>query len=439
MLERVGDEPDERTVQLALDALEAGITAAQPDTVLDESLSLDGNLLQVNAESYDLSTYDDVIVLGGGNGAGRIASYLDDLLHEELTAGVIVTDDPVPTSGIEMIEASHPIPTDVNLSGTTKLLTQARQSDEDTLVLVAITGGGSALLSAPADGVSLSELQTVTDELLQSGIPIERINTVRKHISKLKGGRLARELAPADTIGLIFSDVSSDDPSVVASGPLSPDSSTFEDAMAVLSAANINVPVAVEQHLKAGIRGETRETPDDGESIFDTVSTHILADNFTAASAARDVCEQAGFNSVLLSTSIRGEAREAAKTYIAIGEEARRTGHPIEPPAAIVSGGETTVRITGDGTGGPNQEFALSGAIELANDCVLGSVDTDGIDGPTDAAGALVTGETVTDREAARTALADNAAYTFLAEKDALLISGQTGTNVNDLRVLLVP
>ncbi|WP_144901441.1 glycerate kinase type-2 family protein [Halobellus captivus] len=423
---------------VALDAVEAGIEAAHPRAVLDRAVELDGETLRVGDERYDLSAYDEVIVLGGGNAAGQVAAYLAELLDGRLDGGLVVTDDPEPAGPIETVLGTHPVPSETNVEGARRVVRRARESGENTLALVAMTGGGSALLAAPVDGVSLADLQSLTDELLRSGASIDRINAVRKHVSAVKGGHLARALAPASTVGLVFSDVSSGDVSVVASGPLSPDSTTYADALDVLSEYDVDAPASIREHLQRGADGAIDDTPDEGDPAFETVSTHVVADNFTALSAAREVCADAGFDPLILSSSVRGEARETALTHVAIAEEVRNTENPVSPPAAILSGGETTVTIRGDGTGGPNQEFALGAAIELPSNAVLCAVDTDGIDGPTDAAGAIVDAETVDDVRHARELLNDNDVYDYLDERGALVSTGQTGTNVNDLRVLLV-
>ncbi|ELY59019.1 glycerate kinase type-2 family protein [Natronolimnohabitans innermongolicus] len=429
----------ERGTRAVLDALEAGITAAHPDTVLSDAIDLEGSTLRIAVDEYDLDSYESVVVLGGGNAAGRIASHLADRLGERLAGGVVVTDDPAPAGPVDVIEGTHPTPSEPNVDGARRVLERARACDDETLVLAPVTGGGSALLTAPVEGVDLDDVRTLTDELLRSGAPIDRINAVRKHVSALKGGQLARELAPATTVGLVFSDVTSNDPSVVASGPLSPDPTTYEDALEVLATYEIDAPAAVTRQLRAGVEGTVAETPGPNDPALESASVTILADNATALTAAAAVCERAGFEPLLLSSSIRGEARAAATTHVAIAEEIRRSGRPVSPPAAIVSGGETTVTVTGDGTGGPNQEFALGAALELPAETVLGAVDTDGIDGPTDAAGAVVTPDVVDDERRARAMLADNDAYPYLDERGALVRSGATGTNVNDLRVLLVP
>lgn len=432
------DADEGRLREVVREALEAGIDAAHPDAVLAEALSFEDGVLTVGDDRLDLESYEEVVVLGGGNAAGQVASHLADRLGDYLDGGVVVTDDPAPAGPVDVIEGTHPIPDERNREATARLLQRTRALDEDALVLGVVTGGGSALLPAPADGISLADLQDLTDELLRSGAPIERINAVRKHVSSLKGGQLARAASPARVVGLVFSDVASGDLSVIASGPLSADHTTYDDALATLAEYDVDAPDSVERHLQEGAAGERMETPVSDDPAFEGVSTHVLADGFTAISAASDVCANAGFEPLILSSSVRGEAREAAKTHVAVAEEVARTGNPIEPPASIVSGGETTVTITGDGTGGPNQEFALSAAIELSEGAVLGTVDTDGIDGPTDAAGAIVTRKTVEDTRSASAALAANDAYAYFQQRNALVVTGRTGTNVNDLRVLLI-
>jgi hydroxypyruvate reductase len=311
------------------------------------------------------------------------------------------------------------------------------EADERTLVLAIVTGGASALLPAPVESVSLSDLRMTTEALLESGADISELNAVRKHLSTLKGGGLARRAAPATVVSLVFSDVVGNDLGVIASGPVSPDETTFSDALSVLDRYELAVPDAVRNHLERGASGDVPETPKPGDPVFDRVTTHILADGYTALDAAAEVASDRGYTSCILSSRVRGEAREAAKSHVAVGEEAVATGNPIAAPAVILAGGESTVDVRGDGHGGPNLEFALSAALEFTEDFVLAAVDTDGKDGGTDVAGALVDTETVPDAEAARDALARNDAATYLASRDALVRTGPTGTNVNDFRVLV--
>lgn len=430
--------------RLALDCVVAGMEAAHPDRVVEASVDLDGDRLTVTAidgeqRTYDLGEYDDVFVVGGGNAAGYLARALETVLGDRISGGVVVTDDPTDTEHVDVLEGDHPVPSDRGVESTRQLLDVAERADENDLVLAAITGGGSALLPAPAGDVPLDDLQATTEALLASGATIHEINAVRKHISAIKGGQLARVAAPATVVGLIISDVIGDDLEVIASGPMSPDPTSYADALSVLDRYDVSVPTSVRDRLKRGDRGDLPETPDVGDPIFDRVDPTIVANGLTAIDAAREVADSEGYGTLLLSSRIRGEASEAAKTQVAIAEESRATGNPIEPPAVVLSGGETTVTLADDhGTGGPNQEFTLSAAIELDDpDAVLASVDTDGIDGATDLAGAIVDAETVDDDRAA-TALARNDATPLLEEAGALIETGPSGTNVNDLRVLVI-
>ncbi|WP_323192004.1 DUF4147 domain-containing protein [Halostella sp. PRR32] len=431
---------------LALDCVEAGIEAGHPATVVSDAVSLDGDALRVADETYDIGEYDEVVVLGGGNAAAHVAAALETTLGDRIDRGVVVTDDPTGTESVTVREGDHPVPSERGVEAAREVRALADEADEETFVLVAVTGGGSALLPAPAEAVSLADLRSVTDALLDSGATISEINAVRKHISKIKGGRLARRAAPATVVSLILSDVVGDDPSVVASGPTSPDGSTFEEALSVLARYDVDAPTAVTSRLERGAAGDTAETPGPSDPLFARVTNHGIADGTTVLDAARDAARERGYGALVLSSRVRGEAREAAKTHVAIAEEALATGDPVEPPAAILSGGETTVTVRGDGEGGPNQEFAVSAALELdsvataqsESGIAVAAVDTDGSDGATDAAGALVDEATVEDAASARAALAGNDAYPYLDARNALLVTGPTGTNLNDLRVLVV-
>lgn len=424
--------------ELALDCIEAGIEAADPERAIAESVSLDGDRLTVGGTNYDLTDYTEIVVLGGGNAGGRMASAIEGVLGDRLDRGIVVTDAPEKTERIEVLPGDHPVPSERGVESTRRMLDLADEAGEGTLALVLVSGGGSALMPAPAEGISLSDLQAVTEALLASGAEIGEINAVRKHCSAFKGGGLARRAAPTRVVSLIVSDVIGNDLSTIASGPTAPDATTFEEAREILSRYGIDPPEAIAERLERGAKGEVAETPDVEDPVFDRVDNHVIADSFSALEAVRDLANERGSEQLILSSSVRGEAREAAKTHVAIAEEVQRTGNPVEPPAVICSGGETTVTLRGDGTGGPNQEFALSAALELGSGMALAAVDTDGIDGATDAAGAVVNSETVSDPETARAALADNDAYPYLEGQEAIIETGATGTNVNDLRVLVI-
>ncbi|ERH03134.1 MAG: putative glycerate kinase [Halonotius sp. J07HN6] len=427
--------------EVALDCLQAGIEAADPAELTRDAVSYD-DTLRVDDTSYALDDFDEVLVLGGGKAAAVVAAELEVILGEQLDAGVVVTDTPVSTDCVDVLAGDHPVPSEAGVASTRRLLGTADEADESTLVLGVITGGGSALMAAPAEGISLADLQSTTDALLASGATITEINAVRKHCSAIKGGRLATATQPATVHCLVVSDVVGNDLATIASGPFVADPTTYADASDVLDRYNCEVPDAVSRRLDRGGTGELDETPTAGDPVFDSVTTTIIGDGMTAVGAAADRASEAGFDPLVLSSRVRGEAREAAKTHVAIAEEIAVTGEPTSPPAVVVSGGETTVTVGGDGTGGPNQEFVLSAAVELAGgaieDAVVAAVDTDGIDGITDAAGGIVDATTV-DPAVARRALADNDATAALAAADALVSTGPTGTNVNDLRVVVVP
>ena len=423
--------------RLALDCVQAGIEAAHPRNVVHRTVDLDGETLVVGDARYDLETFDRVLVVGGGKAAAGVADALEAVLGDRIDAGAIVTYDPHTSGRIDHLPGDHPVPSCQGAESTRQVREYLAEADERTLVLAIVTGGASALLPAPVESVSLSDLRTTTEALLESGAEISELNAVRKHLSTLKGGGLARRAVPATVVSLVFSDVVGNDLGVIASGPVSPDETTFSDALSVLDRYELAVPDAVRSHLERGASGDIPETPKPGDPVFDRVTTHILADGYTALDAAAEVASDRGYTPCILSSRVRGEAREAAKSHVAVGEEVVATGNPIAAPAVILAGGESTVDVQDDGHGGPNLEFALSAALEFTEDFVLAAVDTDGKDGGTDVAGALVDTETIPDAEAARDALARNDAATYLASRNALVRTGPTGTNVNDFRILV--
>ena len=423
---------------VALDALAAGIEAADPARLVRNRVSLDGETLRVGSSAISLETFEEIQVIGGGKAAGVVAAELESVLGGRLDGGVVVTNNPVATERVDVLPGDHPVPSQQGVDSTERLLDVAENAGENTLLITAITGGGSALLVAPATGLSLADIQSTTQSLLESGASIDEINGVRKHCSAIKGGQLAATAAPARVCGLVLSDVVGNDLSTIASGPFVADPARYSAAMAVLDRYGVEAPDAVERRLQAGIDGEIPETPTAGDPAFKRVSTTILGDSMVAVQAAAEAARRAGFDPLILSSRIRGDSRAAATMQAAVAEEILATGQPIEPPAVIVSGGETTVTVEGDGQGGPNGEFAVAGGLAVENDdVVVAAVDTDGIDGPTDAAGGIVDGGVDGDR--ATKALADNDSYGFLNSVDGLIRTGPTGTNVNDLRVIVVP
>ncbi|SFR35145.1 glycerate kinase type-2 family protein [Halorubrum sodomense] len=445
--------------RVALDCVVAGIEAAHPQRVVADALALDDGRLSVASvdgatTTRDLDEYDRVLVGGAGNAAGHFAAAVERLLGDRIDDGAVVTDDPVETERIAVLPGDHPTPSDRGVESARRVRAIAADAGESDLVIGLITGGGSALLAAPATGIGLDDLRATTEALLASGATISEINAVRKHLSAVKGGGLARAAAPADALGLAVSDVTGDDPAVIASGPLSADPTTYADALAVLDRYGIDAPAAVTDRLERGAAGELAETPGPGDPPFDGagVDVRIVASARTALNAAREVAAERGYDPLVLSSRVRGEAREAAKTHAAVAEECRAAGEPVEPPALVLSAGEVTVTLGEEhGEGGPNQEFALSAAVELdaagpdGAGVAVASVDTDGVDGATDAAGALVDDRLVDggrdgslDPGSAARALDAHDAYPTLDEAEALLRTGPTGTNVNDLRAVAI-
>lgn len=424
--------------ETALACVEAGIEAVHPRNVVRTAVSVGDGDLRVADDTYHLSGYDEVIVVGGGKAAGTVAAELEAILGDRLTRGMVVTDAAAQTRRIEVHEAAHPVPDDRGVAGANAVLDMVTEAGNRTLVIAVVTGGASALLPAPAEGISLADLRATTTALLESGASIGDVNVVRKHLSAIKGGWLAHAAAPATVVTLAFSDVVGDDPAVIGSGPTVPDPSTYDEALSVVERLEVDPPTAVSDRLERGAAGDIAETPGPGDPAFHQCHYHTLADGFTAVAAAAATGADRGFSTTILTSRLRGEAREVAKAVVAVGEEVRASGNPVPAPAVVVAGGETTVTVHGGGTGGPNQELALAAAMDLRTGVTVAAVDTDGRDGGTDAAGALVDATTVSDRDEAGTALARNDAYPYLDERDALIRTGRTGTNVNDLYVLVV-
>ena len=432
--------------ETAIACLRAGIEAASPARVVADTLSLDGDSLRVDGATYDLDAFDRVLVLGAGKPAAAVTTALEDCLGDRIDGGAVVVPadaaDPGATP-VARLPGDHPVPSERGVESAARIRELAAAADEETLVLAVLAGGGSSLLAAPAEGVSLADLRETTDRLLAAGADIGSINAVRRHLSAVKGGGLARTATPATVVGLVLSDVVGDDPAVVASGPTAPDPTTFQDALDALERYDVTAPPAVHDRLSRGARGEVAETVGPGDPAVARTTNHVIAGGYTAIAAARDAARDRGYEPVVLAAGVTGEAREAAHTHVAVARQATETGEPVDPPAVVIAGGECTVTVRGDGIGGPNLEFALSAALDL-RDAGLGervavaAVDTDGLDGSTDAAGGLVDGTTVTDERAAHDALADNDALSYLDRLGAALRSGATSTNVNDLWVAVV-
>ena len=432
--------------------LQAALKAVDPYILVKQSLNLDDSILIIDTpyarKTFDLTKFRHVFVLGGGKAAAAMARATEEILGARLSKGIInvkygYTEK---LKNVKIIEAGHPIPDDAGVEGTKEIITLIEGSKENDLVLLLISGGGSALLPAPANGIKLSEKQELTQLLLDCGADIGEINAIRKHISQIKGGRLAELAYPSTTINLALSDVVGDKMDTISSGPTTLDSSTFKDAWHILEKYALldKVSTSIREHLRKGVKGEIGETPKSGDKIFDKVHNFIIGNNMTALKAAQAKAKALGYNTLMLSSRIEGEAREVAKVYAAIAQEILSTGNPIPPPACIISGGETTVTIKGAGKGGRNQELALAAAIDIddLDNVVIASIGSDGTDGPTDAAGGIVNGDTINNAIDIglnpSQYLNNNDSYNFLKQVDALIFTGPTNTNVMDIQLILV-
>jgi hydroxypyruvate reductase len=425
----------------------AGLYAADPYLAIKRHVRLDEHRLSVADVAYSLDDYDRAFIVGAGKASARMAHALEELLGNRVAAGVVNVKYgyAVPLRVAAVHESGHPVPDDAGERGTRGIVDLARMAGERDLIFCLISGGGSALLPCPADGITLGDKQQTTQILLDCGASIREINAIRKHISKVKGGRLAKLAFPAAVISLILSDVIGDSLDSIASGPTVPDSTTFADCMRIIRRYEIEdrIPLPVLRLLQRGARGEVEETPKIGNPAFQKVHNLIIGSNRLALAAAQRKAVELGYKSLLLSSFIAGETRIVAAVHGAIAKEIAATGNPMDRPACVISGGETTVTIHGSGLGGRNQEFALAAASEIAGleNVVILSGGTDGSDGPTDAAGALVDGETLARANAlgldANAFLDNNDSYHFFQSLGDLLITGPTFTNVMDLRIIL--
>ena len=434
----------------ALDILRHAIEAVDPKEAVLRKLMLKDNRLTLDSVELDLNNFSRIIVVGGGKASGAMAEAVEELLGERITEGLVNvlkgTEGRHDLKRIKLYGASHPIPDETSVKGTQIILSLLNEANEHDLVIVLISGGGSALMTCPADNVPLEAVQSLTEMLLRSGATINELNSIRKHLSSVKGGQLAEKAYPAPIVSLILSDVVGDPLDTIASGPTAPDDSTFQDAIEVLHRYGLWERAAdtIRLRLEAGVKGELRDTPKPGSGIFQDVYNMVVGGNLVAASAAVKRASALGYNELLLSTRVEGEARHVGTVYSGIAKEIAASGHPIPGPAVVVVGGETTVAVTGSGRGGRNQELALSTASKIEGlEVVLATLATDGIDGPTDAAGALVDGWTaVRARNLGLLPvefLQDNDSYHFFNRLGDTIITGPTGTNVNDLTLILVP
>jgi glycerate 2-kinase len=427
---------------------QAGLEAVNPIHAIKKHVTHQDDRLIVGDQDYNLAEYDGIYVIGTGKASAAMAQAVEELLGERLKGGVVNVKygHSFPLNKIKVNEAGHPVPDEAGFHGTEEIIQLLKKTGKNDLVLFLISGGGSALLPYPAEGVTLEEKQQVTKCLLEVGACIHEINAVRKHLSRVKGGRLAKLAHPSTLISLVLSDVIGDDLDTIASGPTVPDSSTFDDCLKIIEKYQMGekIPVSVVEFLEKGARGEAEETPKAGDPAFQRTQNLVIASNILAVQGAKRKAEELGYSSLILSTFVEGETKEVARVHAAVAKEILQTGNPVPRPACVISGGETTVTIRGKGLGGRNQEFVLAAAIDIdgLENVVILSGGTDGTDGPTDAAGAIADGSTVNRaREIGMDAehyLRENDSYNFFKPLGDLLITGPTHTNVMDLRLVMV-
>ena len=428
----------------ALRIFQAAVKAAAPAEAVLRHLKLQGGNLVAGRHRYRLTAFRNIYVIGAGKAGAQMAQAVERLLGRRITAGLVnvKAGDSARLRRVELNESGHPIPDPKGEQGAARIAQIALQAGPGDLVICLISGGASALLPLPAPPVSLAGKQETTRLLLHCGANIHEINCIRKHISLVKGGGLARLIYPAAALTLILSDVIGDDLDVIGSGPTVADRTTFAGARAVFEKYAVWNKVPPE--VRARLSGTALETPKPGDAVFAKVQNLIVGSNRLAVDAAARQARSLGFRTLVLSSAIQGEAREVARVFAAVAQEIRATGRPVKPPACVIAGGETTVTIHGTGLGGRNQEFALSAAMHIAGlkNVVLLSAGTDGADGPTDAAGAMADGTSIARAQSngldAVSFLANNDSYHFFQPLGDLVKTGPTGTNVADIQIILV-
>jgi len=451
--------------QRAARIMAAAIQSVEPGAAVAQYMRLEDERLIISEQVYNLNKYRRIFLIGAGKAGAPMAGTAAEILGRRLNESIIIVKEghtgsyilhdvdygktinahaPEHTVVIRILEAGHPLPDERGVIGAQQIEDLLSGTQPDDLVICLISGGGSALLVSPSPGITLDDMQELTTYLLACGANINEINTLRKHLDRVKGGGLAGMAAPAAVATLILSDVIGDPLDVIASGPTVPDPSTYEQAYQILEKYDLlgRVPRSITTHLKKGQRGELPETPKPGDPLFERVQNVIIGSNIQAARAAVNQAQKEGLHTLLLTTWLQGEARQAGRFLAAVGHQINADNQPVVRPACVVVGGETTVTIKGDGLGGRNQEMAL-GAVSGFDglpDSALITLATDGGDGPTDAAGAVVTGETQYQAHQMGFSpddfLARNDSYNFFEPLGDLLKPGPTHTNVNDLALL---
>ena len=429
----------------------AALRAADPGFAVRNIMKRNGSILEINRRRFDLAGIRKLWVLGAGKAAAPMGQAVEKILGNYLSGGILVTKygHGLTLKKIGILEAAHPLPDLKSLASATQIISLAKnQITSDDLVLCLLSGGASSLIVSPADGISLEDKLECTRLLLNNGADIYELNAIRKHLSNLKGGGLARLLAPAPAIGLVLSDVVGDDLGTIASGPMAPDSTTFEDCLRIIQRLQIaeKIPPAVKRRLELGAAGRIAETPKKDDPIFGMINHVLIGSNSQACTAAAQAAKRLGYSVMVLTSRLEGDNEEAARFHMSIANEIVFQSRPLRRPACIISGGETTVKVKGGGKGGRNQEFALHcvrSLARLSSPCLVASLGTDGTDGPTEAAGAFADNSTLTrsnkhGAEFLGKSVNNNNSYHFFKRLGDLIITGPTRTNVMDLHLVML-
>lgn len=433
----------------ARQVLDAALRAVKPDEAVRRQVRLEGSLLVAGPHRLDLDRYSRVLVAGFGKAAATMGLGLEEVLGDRLAEGVLVAPEGTADPGLrrlELLQAAHPVPDERSVAAADRVLELADRAGSEDLVIVLVSGGGSSLVARPSGKLTLEHLQHATQILLYCGAAIRDVNVLRKHLSDLKGGQLLARIRPAACLTLVLSDVMGSPLDVIASGPTCGDSSTWKDALQVVDRYQLSrdFPKPVLWHLEDGAAGKLPETPGPDDPLFEGALYHVVGDNSLMARAAVEEARRMGYDSLLLTTWLEGEAREVGRFLASVAREVLSSGAPVHRPGCVILSGEPTVTVRGRGKGGRCQELALSFArhAEGFEGVTLLAAGSDGRDGPTDAAGAVVDGGTCT-RGRARLLepdrhLEENDSYCYFRDLDEIFRTGPTGTNTNDLVVMLV-
>lgn len=425
------------------------INAVKPSSLMRQEIKYDGEFLWVGNIKYDLKIYNEIYVIGGGKASAHMAQHLEEILKTNITKGIVSTKYGHTTQCdiIDIYEAGHPVVDDKGLNATSKILDLLEETTEQDLVICLLSGGGSALLENLPGQITLEEVQKTSELLLSSGANIDEMNIVRKHLSKVKGGKLMKRIHPSNCLTLIISDVAGDKLETIASGTTYYDNSTFADTLQIIEKYGLSrrLPKNIMKYIKKGNKGEYEETIKYGDKIFERVNNVILGKNLTALEKANETAELMNYNTLILNSKMEGESRKTAKEIAGIVKQIKYSGEPVKKPACLLIGGETTVTLRGKGKGGRNQEFALSALYHLQEELdntILLSCGTDGTDGPTDAAGAFADKSIVDKTKEVELNpagfLENNNSYEFFERTGGLIKTGPTGTNVMDIVIALI-